>query len=165
VLKLHRTCLKQLTMTQISPQRSSLEMSRGSVTMTMTLKQKPTLPSGSCPSLQSEEGTAKSEQFKAILVFFYHKDVHHKYIPPGQTATKEYYFKVVHWLRDAVRSKWPQLWASGDGSFIMTICLPSLLLSCGLFLAKLISPRSVSPPIAQIWLPATFGFSQSYKRH
>jgi len=26
------------------------------------------------------------------------------------------------------------------------------------------SPRSVSPPTAHIWLPATFGFSQSYTR-
>jgi len=42
-----------------------------------------------------------------LIVFFDHEDVHHKYTPPGQTITKEYYIKVLRWLRDAIRSKWP----------------------------------------------------------
>jgi hypothetical protein len=50
-----------------------------------------------------------------LMVFFYHKGVvHHQYTPPGQTINKEYYIKVFLWLRDAVRRKRPQLWASGD---------------------------------------------------
>ena len=44
----------------------------------------------------------------------------------------------------------------------MTIRLPSPLPSTSALLqavlAKLVSPRSISPPAAQIWLPATFGF-------
>jgi len=36
------------------------------------------------------------------------------YAPPGQTITKDYYIEVLHRLRDAVRRKWQQLWASGD---------------------------------------------------
>jgi hypothetical protein len=31
-----------------------------------------------------------------------------------QTITKEYYIEVLHRLRDALKRKWPRLWASGD---------------------------------------------------
>jgi hypothetical protein len=62
----------------------------------------------------SKEGAAKSEQHEDGF-FFYHKGVVcHKYSSPGQTINKEYYIKVLCWLRYAVRTKWPQLWASGD---------------------------------------------------
>jgi hypothetical protein len=46
-------------------------------------------------------------------------------------------------------------------SFITTMRLPIIQLSSGLFWQSITSPRSVSPPTAQIWLPATSGFSQS----
>jgi len=64
----------------------------------------------------SEEFTAKSEHCQVhVNGFFYHEGVvHDEYAPPGQTVTKEYYVNVLRWLRDAVRRKWPQLWASGD---------------------------------------------------
>ena len=42
-----------------------------------------------------------------FMVFFDHEDVHHKYTPPGQTISKEYYIKILCRLRDAVRSKRP----------------------------------------------------------
>ena len=69
----------------------------------------------------SEEGAAKSEQrqdhidFLFIYFFIYHEGViHHEYAPLGRTFTKEYYVEVLHQLRDAIRRKWPQFWASGD---------------------------------------------------
>jgi len=80
-----------------------------------------------------------------LMVVFDHEGLHHEYIPPGQTISKEYYITFLRQLRDAVRSKWAQLWASGDGSFIMTMRLPSLQLSC-------------SPSLAS----CNFGFSQIY---
>ena len=99
-----------------------------------------------------------------FFFYYYHEGVH-QYTPPGQTITREYYIKVLQWLRDAVRSKWPQLWASGDGSFIMTVHLPSPPPSPSAllqpFLAKLVSPRSVSLSTAQIWLPPTFAFPKA----
>jgi len=50
-----------------------------------------------------------------LTVFFDHEGVvHHEYAPPGQTITKDYYIEVLRRLRDAVRRKWQQLWASGD---------------------------------------------------
>ena len=49
-----------------------------------------------------------------------------------------------------------------------TMRLPILQLSCRLFLGgggSITSSRSVSPPTAQIWLPATFGFPKDrYRR-
>ena len=69
--------------------------------------------------------------------------------------------------QSAVRRRWQSLctvwpshsqWPREQISFITTIRLPVLQLSCRLSLAL---PRSVSTPTAQIWLPATSGFSQS----
>ena len=62
--------------------------------------------------------------------------------------------------QSAVRRRWLSLctvwphsqWPNEQISFIMTMCLPILQLSCGLFWQSITSPRSVSPPAAQIWL-------------
>jgi hypothetical protein len=72
--------------------------------------------------------------------------------------------------QSAVRRRWLSLctvwpshskWPSELISFTMTMRLPILQLSCRLFWQSIKSPRSVSPPTAQIWLPATSGFSQN----
>jgi hypothetical protein len=48
-----------------------------------------------------------------LTVFFdYHGIMHHSYAPEGQTINKEYYLEVFRHLRDAVRRKRPDLWAS-----------------------------------------------------
>ena len=52
-------------------------------------------------------------------------------------------------------------WPSEQISFIMTMRLPILQLSCRHFWQNITSPRSVSTPTAQIWLSVTSGFSQS----
>jgi hypothetical protein len=72
--------------------------------------------------------------------------------------------------RSAVRRRWLSFctvwllhspWPSEHISFVTTMCLPILQLSCSLFWQSITSPRSVSPPTAQIQLPATSGISQS----
>jgi hypothetical protein len=55
-------------------------------------------------------------------------------------------------------------WPSEQISNIMAMCLPILQLSSRLLWQSITSSRSVSPPTAQILLPATSGFSQSYNR-
>jgi hypothetical protein len=88
-------------------------MSRGSMTMTVTLKQKLTLPDGSRPSFHFQRRHGKvratSRPFWGGIM------------KVSTTSTllqaRQYYIKVLRWLRDAVRSKWTQPWASGDGSF------------------------------------------------
>jgi hypothetical protein len=48
-----------------------------------------------------------------LTVFFdYRGIVDHSYAPEGQTINKEYYLEVFRHLRDAVRHKRPDLWAS-----------------------------------------------------
>jgi AraC-like DNA-binding protein len=48
-----------------------------------------------------------------LTVFFdYRRIAHHSYVPAGQTINKEYYLEVIRHLRDAVRHKRPDLWAS-----------------------------------------------------
>ena len=50
-----------------------------------------------------EESAAKSQQDQdQLTVFFDWKGAVHKYAPPGQTINKEYYHKVLRWLRDAI---------------------------------------------------------------
>jgi len=62
------------------------------------------LPRSSC----LKKARQSQRNVKAMFMeFFYHEDVYHKYTPPGQTITKEYYIKVLRWPRDAVRSKRP----------------------------------------------------------
>jgi len=36
--------------------------------------------------------------------------VHHEYAPDGQAVNKEYYVKVLHGLRDAMRHRQPASW-------------------------------------------------------
>lgn len=53
-------------------------------------------------------------QVKVMLTVFFDSSgvVHHEYAPHGQTITKEYYLEVLRRLRDAVRRKRPNLWAT-----------------------------------------------------
>ena len=83
----------------------------------MTLKLKPNFPNGINLSLhvRRRHGHVGATLRPCWWFFFYHEDVvHREYAPPGQTVTKEYYIKVLLQLRDAVRGKRLQLWASGD---------------------------------------------------
>jgi hypothetical protein len=113
----------------------------------------------------SAEGTAKSEQRQGHVdgLFFYHEGVvHHSYAPLCQIITKEHYIKVLRQLRDAVRRKWSQLWSSGDKQLHHNNALPhSTALMQAFFGAKHRITQVCQPTTAQIWLPATSGFSQS----
>jgi len=49
-----------------------------------------------------------------LTVFFDSRGVvHHEYAPQDQNINKEYYLEVLRRLRDAVRRKRPDLWATG----------------------------------------------------
>ena len=56
----------------------------------------------------------------------------------------------------------PQLWATGDWQLHMTMCLLIHHILCRVFWWNITSPRWLSPPIAQIWRPATSAFSQNW---
>jgi hypothetical protein len=72
--------------------------------------------------------------------------------------------------QSAVRCRWLSLctvwsshsqWPSEQISFITTMRLPILQLSCSLFWQSIIPPKFVRPTTAQIWFPATSGFSEA----
>jgi len=52
-------------------------------------------------------------------------------------------------------------WPGEQISESVSVHLPILQLLCRLFWQSITSPRSVSPPTAQIWLPATSGFPKA----
>jgi len=69
-------------------------------------------PESPCPKKVRQ---SRSNIKVMLTVFFDHEGVvYHEYAPPGQTITKDYYIEVLRRLRDAVRRKRQQLWASGD---------------------------------------------------
>jgi hypothetical protein len=65
------------------------------------------------PEAQKKKQRVRSKVKVLLTVFFdYRGIVHHSYAPAGQTINKEYYREVIRHLRDAVRRKRPDLWAS-----------------------------------------------------
>jgi hypothetical protein len=113
VLTLQRICLKPLTQPQISSKRSYIEMSHGSMAMTLKI---PSLPIENHLSLHVRRHykvSATSRSFWRLFSFEV-LVIHHEYAPPGRTLSKEDCVEVVRRLRDVIRRKRPLFWASGD---------------------------------------------------
>ena len=102
------------------------------VSIAMTLKEKPSLPNASHLSLhvrrmRGQVGATSRPWWR----FACHDGaVHHQHFHPDQTITKQYYIEVLRQLRDAVRRKQSQLWASGDWQLHHDMRLPILQPSC-----------------------------------
>lgn len=57
----------------------------------------------------------KSKGKVMLEVFFDHKGlIHYEFIPEGQTVNKELYLEILRRLRDAIRRKRPEKWASNN---------------------------------------------------
>jgi hypothetical protein len=64
-------------------------------------------------SPRPKKSTTGAEQSQGAAVFIdYGGIVNHSYAPEGQIINNEYYLKIIRHLRDAVRQKKPNLWAS-----------------------------------------------------
>jgi hypothetical protein len=62
---------------------------------------------------KAQKSTTGVKQSQGAAVFFdYRGIVHHSYAPEGQTINEEYCLEVIRHLRNAVRRKRPDLWAS-----------------------------------------------------
>ena len=55
-------------------------------------------------------------KIKSMLIVFYDQQgiVHYEFVPEGQTVNQHYYIDVLRRLREDVRRKRPELWATGD---------------------------------------------------
>ena len=70
------------------------------------------LPDSLCPD---KTWQSRSQINTMLTVFFdWEVVVHHNYASPGQTINKKYYLNVFCQLRDAIRWKRTQLWATSD---------------------------------------------------
>ena len=57
----------------------------------------------------------KSKIKSMLIVFYDHRGiVHREFVPEGQTVNQHFYLDVLRRLREDVRRKRPELWASGD---------------------------------------------------
>ena len=110
-----------------------------------------------------EERVAKSQQDQDHVncVFDWEGVVHHKYALPGQAVNKGYHLKVLHWLRDAIRQKRPQLWASGHWQLHHGNAPTHASHLVQSFCWNIKSPKWLSPLTTQIWHPVVPGFSQN----
>jgi hypothetical protein len=63
---------------------------------------------------EAKKSTQVLSNVKVMLTVFFDSRgvVHHEYAPQGTTITKEYYHEILHRLRDSVRRKRPELWAT-----------------------------------------------------
>ena len=130
------------------------------------LKPKPILPKGSClESPHPKKAWQSRSNVKAMwIVFFYHGGVvHHEYAPPGQTITKEYYIKVLLWLRYAVRRKRSQLWASGDWQLHNDSAPAHSSAVVQAFLVKHCIIQVCQPPYNPDFVPCAFWLFQQQK--
>ena len=112
------------------------------------------------PRLKTTQQSRNKTKTMLTVFFDWEGVVHLKYAPPGLTINKEYYLNVLCQWRDAIWQKWAQLWATGDWQLHhdnMTTVMHHIL--CRVFWRNIKSPRWLSPPTAQIWHPATSGFS------
>ena len=115
-------------MNQISSRSSCPGVNHESTAMIW--KQRPSYPNGSWLALHAQRRCSKVEPRSRPFQLSFLIVVHYEYAPPGQTINKEYCANALLWLGDAIRLKWPQLQATGDRSFITTMCLPMHHISC-----------------------------------
>jgi len=89
---------------------------------------------------------SRSNVMVMLTVFSNHEGVvHHEYAPPGQKINKDYYIEVLRRLRDALRRKRQQLWASGDWHLHHDNAPAHSSALVQTFWKNIASPRSVSP--------------------
>ena len=99
-----------------------------------------------------------------LTVFFdYRGVVHYEFLPTGQTVNKEYYLSVMRHLREAIRKKRPELWATN--SWILRHDKPShTALILREFLAKNSTHVAPQPPYSLDLAPCDFWLFRKLKR-
>ena len=81
--------------------------------------------------------------------------VHHEFVPQGQTVNQEVYISVLRCMREALRRRRPDLWASGEWTLLHDNVRPHTALSVSRFLTKNVTVLP-HPPTPLISLRAIF---------
>jgi hypothetical protein len=71
-----------------------------------------------------------------IVIFDVRSIVHHEFIPQRQTVNQEFYISIVRRIREALRHRRPDLWASGQWTLLHDNARPHTAVSVNRFLAK-----------------------------
>jgi hypothetical protein len=86
---------------------------------------------------ESEAAAVDNKDDDNLFFFSDARDiVHHEFVPQGQTINQEVYISVLRRMRDALRRRRPDLWASGQWAVLHDTARPHTALSVSRFLAK-----------------------------
>ncbi|GBM34385.1 hypothetical protein AVEN_219081-1 [Araneus ventricosus] len=88
--------------------------------------------------------------------FDYDSVIHYGFIPEGQTVNKELYLEILKRLRDAVRRKRPEKWATKDWFLLHDNAPPHRALIMKKYLARHSVTTLEHPPYSPDLAPAVF---------
>ena len=90
---------------------------------------------GTPPSKKVRQQPLKT---KTMIIVFYNARgmVHHEFVPQGQTVNQEVYISILRRMREALRRRRPDLWASGQWTLLHENARPHTALSVSRFLTK-----------------------------
>ncbi|GBM08018.1 Histone-lysine N-methyltransferase SETMAR [Araneus ventricosus] len=92
-----------------------------------------------------------------VGVFFdYDYVIHYEFIPEGQTVNKDLYLEILKQLRDAIRRKRPENWATNDWFLLHDNALPHRALIVKKYLARHSVTTLEHPPYSTDLAPADF---------
>ncbi|GBN31020.1 Mariner Mos1 transposase [Araneus ventricosus] len=86
----------------------------------------------------------------------YDSVIHYEFIPEGETVNKELYLEVFKRLRDAIRRKQPEKWATNDWFLLHDNAISHLALIVKKYLARHSVTPQEHPPYSPDLAPADF---------
>ncbi|GBN04599.1 hypothetical protein AVEN_148590-1 [Araneus ventricosus] len=96
-------------------------------------------------------------QMKMLEVFFdYDSVIHYEFIPKGQTVNKELYLEILERLRDAIRRKRSEKWATNDWFLLHDNAPPHRALIVKKYLARHSVTTLEHSPYSPYLAPADF---------
>ncbi|GBO18478.1 hypothetical protein AVEN_231257-1 [Araneus ventricosus] len=93
-----------------------------------------------------------------MLELFFDDDsvIHYEFIPEGQTVNKELYLEILKRLRDAIRRKRPEKWATNDWFLLHDNAPPHRALIVKKYLTRHSVTNLEHPPYSSDLAPADF---------
>ncbi|GBN03939.1 hypothetical protein AVEN_215441-1 [Araneus ventricosus] len=100
----------------------------------------------------------KRERGKVMVEIFFNYDsvIQYEFIPEGQTVNKEFYLEILKRLRDVVRRKRPEKWATNDWFLLHYNAPPDRALMVKKYLARHSVITLEHPPYSHDLAPSDF---------